>query len=351
MNTTYKVRASSAHRAKTCPGSVRLEIGKPDTQSPEASEGTMLHEVLAGTPHELTGEQQETIDRVKFYELELIRQVFGEDAGKPEREVELYYRDGNLEIIATGHGDTIYSHARKTLIIDYKFGRIAVDRAEQNTQLRWYALMASGHTADDHVFVSVIQPRLPKAEAVSLAEYKEHDLDLAAKELEQIVERANSPTAPLSPSSDACRYCKAKTECPAAHGELAVIAATGFELSGENIALLLEKSEVASKVIDAIKAEAKRRLEADPASVPGWGLKAGKKSRAIKDAQAAYNVLSEDLTPVEFTSCCKVSLPDIEESYRKKTGCKIKDAKTTIEYKLAALIETKQAAPSLERTT
>ena len=351
MSNLLKVRASSSYRAKNCPGSVRLEVGRPDESGDDAKEGTMLHEVLTGIPHELTGEQSELIDRVKQIELEIVRQVFGDDPGTPEREVELCYRDGNLDNIATGHADVIYSHAGKSLVIDYKFGRNPVERAELNIQLRWYGVMTSGHTADDHVFVAVIQPRLPKAEAVSLAEYNEQDLDLAAKELEQIVERANSPTAPLSASEDACRYCKAKTECPAAHGELAVIAATGTELSGENIGLLLEKSKVAKKVIEAIEDEAKRRLEEDPKSVPGWGLKPGRQSRAIVDAQAAYNCLSEDLTPEQFASCCKDSLPQNEEAYRIKTGSKVKEAKTAIEYKLGALVETKQAAPSLERVS
>ena len=308
------IRASNYHRAITCPGSIKLEATLPEPpESEEATEGTLLHLAMAGHEVELTDDQKTTIEIASRYRDQLIKDTFGEGVEtKVIREKLIELKDDKcLNIIFSGHADEVHI-ADKVLVIDYKFGRIPVEAADQNYQIRAYALMSHLQLAPliNEVIVAIIQPRLKKDEAVTIAIYQKDELDMALEEMDRTSMEVNHPSAPYSPSGDACRYCRAKSVCPAALEVVDEVACIESNIPAHRIEWLLERAEIAEKIVKEIKSKAKEMLEADPESVPGYRLKPGANQRTITDPTKAFNRLSNIITGEEFSSACTVSIGD-----------------------------------------
>jgi hypothetical protein len=119
-------------------------------------------------------------------------------------------------------------------------------------------------------------------------------------------------------------------------------------LVGQSLAEALKKIRLVKDICKSIEDRAKAELMRDPASVPGFGLKQGRKARSIKDPQAAYNAVSKVIDGGEFASCCKVSIPQLEELYRVKAGCPVKTAKQEIATMLNGIIEETVSASTIE---
>ena len=269
MATHARLSPSSAERWMTCPGSVALCDGLPDQGSEYADEGTAAHflasECLSKGKHpvEYLG-QRILVDKeggTRF-----------DDAGKFEVDVDMaghvnHYvqavreqaKDGVLlvevavpigdftfEEDATGTADAVVITADGELQVhDFKYGQGVMVEAFENKQLLLYALGANSllelaHEYD-RVRVFVHQPRkrtTPSEYACGLAYLEGFASDVkhaavavtAAADERELLRGSDTWVEDfLAPSDDACRWCRAKTQCPALYAVVSQSTALAFQ--------------------------------------------------------------------------------------------------------------------------
>lgn len=338
-----------------CPGSAKMELGLPDTTTPEAEHGTMLHEIMAGIKDEegLSADDLELIRKAREMRDNVHKQVLS-PAGKGlagafgelrrEIEVELYLRDGDLNPLISGHADEalVNDKKRSALIIDYKFGKVPVDDAPKNQQLMTYAVMLADQEDLDEVWAAIIQPAIDGNENTTIALYTKEVLDTWKKHLLEITQIVNEQNPPLNPSQEACHYCRARGICPAARAELnKVVAQDPIPLSIESLPELLEKCVVAERVVEKIRSAARELLAESPMAIPGWRLKPVQR-RVVKDPSVAFEQLSDMIEPKEFTQACSVRITELEKIYIQTAvagGKKPGEAKREFAEKMATAID------------
>ena len=347
--------ASSMERYMLCPGSYAAEQGQPEQTSDDAESGNRIHAALAGetvTPP-LGDDEERTMKACQSQASALL------DAIVPHRdEMHLERRywlgeqwSGKPDVVAI---DTLQGHA---IVIDYKTGRGEVASAEGNMQLRALAVLVSQEHGLDHVTVAIVQPL---AGSASVCVYEADDLRKARIEVLAILTAIHQPDAPRHPSAKACRYCKAKAGCPEAREasvalpmanipEGATASAIAATLTGETLAEFLHRAEFASKVIDACRDEAKRRLE-EGEVIPGWTLKPGSPRESITDPAKVFGrFVAAGGTQEAFMPCVSVTKTKLKDAVKAVTGAKGKALDAQIETMLDGCTEAKASAPSLAK--
>lgn len=326
---------SGADRWMTCPGSVRLCNGLPDTETSYSAEGTFLHMVSAeclqlgldayafiGTKakvgqwefeltEELADDMQPVLDRIREYPGRMFI----------EKRVSLspWAKDDY------GTLDCGIVSKKVIRIIDQKWGEGEIVEVVRNRQLMLYALgfwrHIARHLTDAHRFVLTIeQPRVAGGGAsweVSLDELLEF-----GEEVKKAVRRTKDPDAPLVPSKEACRWCKAFNSCPAAANKNLELLGLSFEdldeaaefgtplrlkdwKTPERRAVVIDYAPVIRRWLDALHNDA---LEDYLAGRPVGPLKAvnGRKGpRKFKDEKAAERALVKFLGANAFNKKLK----------------------------------------------
>ncbi|UUJ74506.1 RecB family exonuclease [Microcystis phage Mae-Yong1326-1] len=205
--------------------------------------------------------------------------------------------------------------ARKRLVVsvlDFKFGAGVAVEARDNTQLLYYALgallfldVASTVRLRDgwglDVEAVIVQPRAQHPEGpVRVAHYSGLDVLAWGDEvLKPAVEKALAPDAPIVIGTH-CRWCSALAICPAmkqtaldaARQEFGPLPPQPVDLTGPELADLLTKVEPLEAWLDALREEARTRIETGQ-RVPGWRVvdRKGRRSwtRNDYDTAAALN--------------------------------------------------------------
>lgn len=354
--------ASGMYRLAACPGSWKLEQQcPPEPESDAAAEGTLIHKALAReiAPDTLTEDQRWCYEQCRDQELRLVERFFGDADLNEVREQRYWYEWQPGEPIFSGQPDVVYVKGTQAIIIDYKTGRIPVEDAASNWQLRALALAVWSHYWDvDEVIAAIIQPRTSAVPTV--VTYDDDAINGTAAEMDDLFGKVFSAGASLV-AGDHCKWCRGKSICPQLqntalstlpqqitlpeHISTTVPTLTGSELSG-----ILDKVEVAQMYIDAVKAHAKEVLTSGE-SIPGWHLKAGTARREIVDPVAAFAAVSDTVTAADFAGCCTVKIGQLETTYATATGMKKGDAKAALAEALGNVLITKQSSPSLARTS
>ncbi len=310
-----KLSPSGAHRWMRCPGSIALEAPFPNDSSVYAAEGTLAHllasEELDGTKPaaERIGEQH-TVDGFDFT-VDKVMVAYVEDYVKLVREyaeggvllVEQRVPIGHLtgETDATGTSDAVVVHADegRLTVIDLKYGMGVRVLADGNEQAMMYALGAleSYEQLADFVNICMVihQPRL---NSVSEHWIRVDDLMKFAAKVTEAADTVRSPDAFTAPGEKQCRFCKAKSVCPALKeivDETVQEEATADDFAdmGDNsLAVAMGRVELIEQWCKSIRAEVERRLTKG-LDVPGYKLVEGRKgNRAWSDAKDAETRLS-----------------------------------------------------------
>lgn len=334
---------SSFSRFAQCPGSYSLALTVPEPPSTfDADLGTAIHADLAGDKVTLTEEGQIIANMCRKAVDDLHREL---DVHTPETLIEqrLWW-----DLAWSGQADRIDVWNSSALVIDYKSGRGAVEPAEQNMQLRGLAVLVKKRfPAVKQVYAAIIAPM---SIGTSVVCYDTAGLDAATVEIAMLYKAIQQPNAPRRPSPDACKYCRAKAICPEVKQDALTLCEANnvITVSNEELGDWLTKAEYIEDMCVAIRAEAKNRLK-DGASIPGWRLGAGRKSRSIKDASAAYQLLADSMSAEEFAGCCKVSVPSLEKAFAKAKGLKGKEAKEQFDASVSPIMEFAESSGALER--
>jgi hypothetical protein len=347
--------ASSAHRYTVCLGSFLLEqsIQEPDVSGADAQIGNRIHAHLAGETVELNEDEKRLAMSSRIQETDLAKAVFPFQHGLHfVREKRLWGYDNWFAKSWSGKPDVvIHDGSKRALVIDYKTGRGDVTHATGNLQLRALAVLANEHFGPfDEITVAIIQPL---AGEPTTCTYTVAEIEKATNETHELMGQVRVPNQPRKPSTEACKYCKAKEICPEAQGIVerlpALVPRDGVEIvmSPEQIAEFLAKAPLAEAVIEAVRGKARRMIEAGQ-TVPGWRLKPGAARETITNPELAFaRFMDSGGTQAQFVGAITVAKTKFTAAVKAATGKKGKDLDGFVEIMLEGCTETKSGAPSL----
>jgi hypothetical protein len=226
------ISPSKLERAVLCPGSPRMTKDIPWKDSPAASRGRALHDAMAllfQTRGQGWAKVRESIPGNPACKPEDIKQV--EAAWEWGREL-LPADAGTLTVIeqplkidwmglAGGKPDAIFISPKfkQAVLIDWKFGSGKVEDPESNWQMRAYSagvLSTYPEYELQAIEAAIIQPAsFQRDDSVRSHVFTKDALRGMAEEIKRAVAAAKVPDAPLIAGPQQCRFCDAKTACPA----------------------------------------------------------------------------------------------------------------------------------------
>jgi len=389
-----KYSASAGARWMGCPGSIVLEIGKPNGSSIYAAAGTAEHTVAAecllskadaasyiGQTFKVDGFDiefdAERAEHVQTY-LDNVRD-YAAQADSLLVEVKVNYSDwlGTKTAEAWGTSDAVILIGDEIQVHDYKGGRGEEVDPEHNIQMQLYALGAlseyDGLAGDfENVRMVIHQPRVktaPSEWTCTVDELKafakEAKLRVHAVKAAEINAAGKLPNFEqyLVPGEKQCRWCKAKATCPALRAEVAgavasesdantveefadmtVVVPYGDDCSAEWLAASMAKAGLIEGWITAVRAEVERRLLAG-GSVTGYKLVQGKQGNRAwtskVEAEAMLKTFKCKLDQMYKQSL--ISPTDAEKLLEKDSPARWK--------KLAPLITRSPGSPSVAPTS
>lgn len=220
--------ASSSHRWLNCPPSARLCEGYDDKGSDFAAEGTDAHALCEFKLRTALGmEAKDPTEDLTWYNSEMEECANGyvsfvmelvEEAKKtcPDPVVLIEQRLDYSKYVEEGFGtgDCVIIADGTLHIVDYKHGRGVLVEADDNPQMKLYALGAL-ELFDciydiDTVSMTIYQPRRSNVSTFTIPK----------EELYEWADRVLTPTAELAFNGDGeyhcgewCQFCKAKADC------------------------------------------------------------------------------------------------------------------------------------------
>ena len=352
--------ASGAERYSLCRASFLMDekYGERTDDTAEASMGTRIHARLAGENVELTAAEETIAERATYIEATALLEYFGAAPFVAKiREERLWYRDPlTLTRSWSGQPDLVAIESTRkprAAVVDYKSLWGQHTEAPSNLQLRCLAVLVAVEYGVENVRVILVQPNgWPK---YTVADYGPAELRQAEDEIAALMEDVQREGHPRTPSAKACRYCRARHVCPEAIA--AASAVTTLPREGTEIALLpeamaafLDRIPLVESVVEAVKAKAKRMLEADPNAIPGWRLKPGTEREKITNIGTVFARFTEaGGTQEQFTQAVSITKSALTETVRSVTGLKGKALNAKIADIVAGCVTTTTTAPSLEK--
>ena len=358
-----KPSASKMKRIRRCPGSVGLErrLPKRDDSTKDAAAGTERHSLIELGVDAATVEDSNESYVVGMSEKlrkDAIEKALGSlEGAEVHTEDRLWVYDDSLEPIYSAKLDWYAIKAGVALICDYKtlFGRHA--HARENEQLAAQAVALFCTYDVNEVIVALIQPNLSAEERLTMAKFSRDDLIAAQEQVLGWCFAAENQHAPRIPGPVQCEHCPCRADCPEAiAAELALTIVDVKQLSEpQAMSVLLDRAELADKVVKAIREKAKRMLD-EKIEIPGWGLEEGDEQRKITNAAVLAGVLADaGATPEQITAIAKIGVTDADKLYyqlrKAADGTTEKAAKAELEKKLldAGAMEKSRKASSLTR--
>lgn len=308
--------ASASHRWLHCTPSARLEETLSDTESEAAKRGTLAHEISelklrkAFTDKMPTRTYNAALKKFKaraLYEpvieehtnayLDYVQKIVHAFPSPPyvaiERKVDLvgYVPE------SFGTSDCIIIGSGQLHVIDYKNGQGVPVPAEDNPQMKLYALGAfkafSLLFPITEVHLAIVQPKVwsqPSEWSLPAA-----DLLAWGESIKPIAQQAFNGEGAYVPGSH-CGFCRAKEKCRARVESLlsleTIVPMKPPLITWEEVADALRRGEGIVNWYNSIKklalAEVLKGTE-----LPGWKAVEGKGSRAYADIDAAFAYLKE----------------------------------------------------------
>ncbi len=323
--------ASGSHKWLVCSPSARLEEGFENKTSSYMAEGTLAHAIaelkvknyfLDPMGKRKFNSEMKKLQKSEFYNeemqgytdtyLDYLKELALKSNIKPSVAVEVKIDYSKYAKEGFGTADCIMAMGNELHIIDFKYGKGVPVSAEDNPQLKLYALGALEKYKIIypimHIVLHIVQPRLDNISNYTLlrAELEQWGNDI-------VIPAANKAYMGLGEFTpgEHCRFCKAKGCCSARaeknlraiedfkpidygpkkqHTELESVA-KGI-LDNSEIGIILSQIEDVDSWVKDLKSYA---LEAilQGADIKGWKAVEGKSNRAITDVDKAFEVIKD----------------------------------------------------------
>lgn len=314
-DTHAKLSASGSKKWLNCPGSVKLEAEFPDAISEYAAEGTTAH-ALGEAKLNLA---MKIISRVGYH-----KQTANLDVNADMEEYTDGYRDFVLErfnealrssrdaILAIerrldfstyvpngfGTGDAVIISTGAIEIIDLKYGRGVPVSAENNSQLRLYALGALDYY--DYLYdikivtMTIYQPRIDNISTETLSVEELHKWSEEVKAKAELADNADNLECIAGKHCDD-GFCKARPICRAYAEQKQKLAVYDFKppekLSADEIAEIIDQADSLCKWAKLIKDYALNQAVNNGVKFPGFKLVEGRSNRTYTDEKKIADIL------------------------------------------------------------
>lgn len=328
----HEFSPSRLEQYRLCPGSYHMQKGLPEVEGEWAAEGKLLHKAIeTGSCDGLTDDQIATVENCKSFALSIIR---SQKDAVIEKEKRITVTDSDGSVLTFGIADLVIVNIDNgsitVTVIDWKFGYTPVSNVNENIQLAAYALAAMQEYHVDSCDCWVYQPRIHR---------KSHHLftngEAIRSNIRSIIKRAKSENLLLKPSDSACRYCRARLNCPAFRLKYQRISACkrDYDLSDTStLVSLYESSKGLKTFINEIESAVKSMIERN-GRCGKYVFQTTEGSREVKDLNALYALYRDLITPQEFNSVCKLTLTKFESMVSSKLVAEAKARGETLTLK------------------
>lgn len=335
--------ASSAHRWLACPLSARLEETMPDTESESAKEGTLAHAIAELKVRSLFVEPipkrtfnaemkklkkdelyQKEMDRFTDEYAEFIKEVALSCEEKPFVAVEKRVDYSTYAPEGFGTADCILISGGDLHVIDFKYGKNVSVSAEDNPQLKLYALgvlteyamFFQIETAHLHIF----QPRAYE-ESIRYSQMAVSELLAWGESIKETAQLAFEGEGEQQ-TGEHCKFCRVKGFCREQAVKHLELETYGFRLPPvllpEEVGEVLYKAKDLEAWVKSIKDWALAQLLSG-FEVPGWKAVNGKSQRVWSDQEKAFKALTDGGIAEEILFERKpLTLAQIEKEVGKK---------------------------------
>lgn len=309
--------ASSSHRWLKCTPCVRLEEKFPEKTSSYAEEGTLAHEIaefkvrsyfLEAMPKATYTRRLNKLKKEEHFDkemlvhtdtyLEFIKGEAMQTSLKPFIAVEQTVDYSQYAPEGFGTADCILISGDTLQVIDFKYGKGVAVSAEENPQMKLYALGALelfGVFYDiQKIKLSIVQPRIDNISNYELT--KEKLLEWGENVVKPQAEKAFMGVGEYE-QGEHCRFCRAKGACEFRATEnmkvVEEIKATKDIITPEQVGEMLTKTEGIEQWIKDLKEHALNEL-LNGEQIPGWKAVEGRSNRKIADVDKAFEILEEN---------------------------------------------------------
>jgi len=227
-----------------------------------------------------------------------------------------------------GHIDYVIIHNNGTSaeLIDYKFGW---GKYEADSPQFWaYAVgIFDAHRKLKDITVHVL---LPFQNVIDTETWtREFDLEILSSKTLAIIERAKRNEPADYMTGGHCAWCNTRATCPALNA-LAITVATkykadeltlpaeydpAFITDPEQIALAKRVAPIMESWASKVNARALEMRLMEGIEIPGWELAEKSTPFKITDAQAAWEVVKNKITPEAFATCAEVKIGELEKVF------------------------------------
>ena len=301
---------SRLQRIHDCPGSVRMEsMCPPVEKTPDATEGTMLHERIAAA---IRGESNalDGLDAEQSAAVESCLE-FLETLKRPGDQIFVEYhvdvQDEHGELLTEGTLDVALIHVDNTAdCVDWKFGRTIVEEAANNYQGASYSLAIFQRFNVSAVTFHIYQPRI-----YAHTQYTFTNPRNILTNIRNIINRAKAPELILNAGDTACRYCAAKSICPAFSARFRALEPTQEENRAlSDPAVLLDywnRAQVVERFLKELK-EAVTNYCKEHGNLGEWYIQERAGRREITNSVELCTRLNPYITAAEWRQCNTVNL-------------------------------------------
>ncbi len=338
--------ASKAHQWLECSASVRMEERfEEQIQSEAAAEGTVAH---ALAEHHLTkmlqGKKATTPKAIRedplykpameehvatYCDVVMETRTGMQANGNPAVYLEQYLDLSEWIPEGFGTADCVLIGDGTIHVFDFKYGKGVPVAAEENPQLKLYALgcLAEFGCLYDikEAVLHIVQPRLDSITEWPVSrEVLEKWGEFVVK---PIAQKAYDGKGEFKPGEDQCRWCRAKNRCRAYNEYLLTVCQIRFddleierkpdELSDKEIADILRMGDEIKRWVGSVNDYALDQALNHDVHFPGYKLVEGRSNRKITDEPVVITILDDHGFTTDKT-CRLKGITDLEDLVGKK---------------------------------
>lgn len=334
--------ASGAHRWLECPPSARLEESFEDRPSDSAKEGTLAHAIAEAKVRNMlidplpkrsfnkilkdftnNSMYQKEMDALTDEYAEYIREIMLSYTQKPYIAVEVKLNLSTYIPEGLGTADCIIISGNDLHIIDLKYGKNVPVSAEDNPQLKLYALGAVGEYElfydIQSIHMHIFQPRNKNGGGTFTTNVQE--LKAWGESIRPTVKMAYMGLGEQK-AGPWCGFCKAKPICQKHAEKCRELAKLDFKkpelLSREEIGQILQTAKDVASWAKALEEYALSEVLKGN-DVPGWKAVEGRKTRVWTDMDMVFKKLTSSGVSEEILwTKSPLTLAQVEKEIGKK---------------------------------